>query len=166
MANQRRFVAEDRDDLCLHYLKTRELSIEICAPLSIEDYVIQTMSDVSPPKWHLAHTSWFFETFLLHQFDTDYKNFHPQFDELFNSYYVTHGNPYPRSQRGLLSRPGVEEVLEYRRYVDAAVQQLVNNVSEKQWPQVASLIILGINHEQQHQELMLTDIKHIFAHSP
>jgi len=166
MANQQQLAVEGREQLSLHFLRTRERSVAICAPLSTEDYVIQTMPDVSPPKWHLAHTSWFYEAFLLSQFDANYQCFHPLFDTLFNSYYVTHGNPYPRPQRGLLSRPTVEEVLEYRRYVDEAVQQLIVGASEAQWQQVLSLIILGINHEQQHQELLLTDIKHIFAHNP
>jgi len=166
MAIQQQIAVEGREQLSLHYLRTRGRSIAICAPLSTEDYVIQTMPDVSPPKWHLAHTSWFYEAFLLSPFDADYQCFHPLFDTLFNSYYVTHGTPYPRPQRGLLSRPTVEEVLDYRRYVDEAVQQLIAKVSEDQWQQVLWLITLGINHEQQHQELLLTDIKHIFAHNP
>ena len=166
MANQQQLAVEDREQILLQYLDTRERSIAICAPLKIEDYVIQTMPDVSPPKWHLAHTSWFFETFLLSQFDPNYKTFHPLFDTLFNSYYVTHGNPYPRPQRGFLSRPTVDEVISYRTHVDEAMQQLIHNISDERWLALSSLIILGLNHEQQHQELLLTDIKNILAHNP
>lgn len=156
----------DREQLLGHFQAVRNASLALCEPLATEDYIIQTMPDVSPPKWHLAHTTWFFETFLLSRFDKNYPCFHPLFDTLFNSYYVTHGQPYPRPQRGLLSRPTVGEVFEYRCYVDDAMQQLICNAEEEQWSHLLSLIILGINHEQQHQELLLTDIKHIFAHNP
>ena len=166
MAQQQQHAVENREQVLLQYLEIRERSIAICAPLKTEDYVIQTMPDVSPPKWHLAHTSWFFETFLLGRFDPHYKPFHPLFDELFNSYYVTHGDPYPRPHRGLLSRPTVDEVIAYRIYVDEAMQHLIQNVSEKHWLELSSLITLGINHEQQHQELLLTDIKNILAFNP
>ena len=166
MGFSKQAVPSDREWLLDHFLTIRNDSLTLCEPLVTEDYVIQTMPDVSPPKWHLAHTTWFFETFLLSQFDKSYQCFHPLFDTLFNSYYVTHGQPYPRPQRGLLSRPTVAEVLEYRCYVDDAMQQLIRNTAEEQWPHLLSLIILGINHEQQHQELLLTDIKHIFAHNP
>jgi len=166
MAQQQPHAVENREHILLQYLDTRERSLAICAPLKTEDYVIQTMPDVSPPKWHLAHTSWFFETFLLGQFDSGYKPFHPLFDELFNSYYVTHGRPFPRPQRGFLSRPTVEEVMAYRAYVDKAMQHLIHDVSESRWLELSSLVILGINHEQQHQELLLTDIKHILAFNP
>jgi ergothioneine biosynthesis protein EgtB len=159
-------VPTDREQLLDHFLAVRSVSLTLCKPLAIEDYVIQTMPDVSPPKWHLAHTTWFFETFLLRPFDKNYQCFHYLFDRLFNSYYVTHSDPYPRAQRGLLSRPTVEQVLEYRRYVDAAVQKLVHRIAGEQWLELQSILILGINHEQQHQELLLTDIKHIFAHNP
>ena len=166
MENQQQLAVEDREQTLLQYLNTRERSLTICAPLQTEDYVIQTMPDVSPPKWHLAHTSWFFETFLLTPFDSSYQTFHPLFDTLFNSYYVTHGNPYPRPERGFLSRPTVEEVIAYRSHVDKAMQALIRSASEQQWLEISSLITLGINHEQQHQELLLTDIKHILAHNP
>ena len=166
MASKRQYDVDNRDFLRLSYLDNRQRSIDICAPLASEDYVIQTMPDVSPPKWHLAHTSWFYEAFLLSQFKKSYTCFHPLFDTLFNSYYVTHGNPYPRPQRGLLSRPTVEEVIQYRHHVDEAMQQLIQDVSEQDWQELSALVVLGINHEQQHQELLLTDIKHIFAHNP
>lgn len=161
-----RDVSNDREQLLQQYLDTRKHSLMLCAPLHREDYVIQTMDDVSPPKWHLAHTSWFFETFLLAVFDSRYQVFHPLYDELFNSYYVTHSQPYPRPLRGLLSRPTVEQVMEYRQAVDSAMQKLILNVTNDDWTSLSYRLELGINHEQQHQELLLTDIKHILAANP
>lgn len=146
------------------YQQIRHLSKQICQPLTTEDYVIQSMADVSPPKWHLAHTTWFFETFLLIPHLAGYKAFHPQFGYLFNSYYESVGQRHPRPQRGLLSRPTVEEIYLYRAYVDQAMQSLLNHQSSE--PSVESLILLGLYHEQQHQELLLTDIKHILALNP
>lgn len=146
------------------YHEVRALSEAICAPLAIEDYVIQSMPDVSPPKWHLAHTSWFFETFLLTPFLPGYEVFHPRFGYLFNSYYEAVGDRHPRPQRGLLSRPTVEEIYRYRAYVDEAMRSLLNDPPELE--QVAALVELGLHHEQQHQELLVTDIKHILALNP
>lgn len=151
-----------RDD----YQRVRADTEALCASLVVEDYGVQTMPDVSPAKWHIAHTSWFFETFLLLPHLRDYRVFHPAFDYLFNSYYVTHGTPYPRPQRGLLSRPTVAEVYDYRHAVDAAMLSLIDNAPETLWSTLQPLITLGLNHEQQHQELLLTDLKHIFAHNP
>lgn len=148
------------------YSGVRKESEDICAPLEIEDYGIQTMPDVSPPKWHLAHTSWFFETFLLKPFQKNYREYHPQFAQLFNSYYNTVGSYHPRPQRGLLSRPTVEEVHLYRRYVDEQMEKFIFEAVDKDWEEIVSRTILGLNHEQQHQELMLTDIKHIFYVNP
>ena len=145
------------------YHRVRQLSEQICQPLATEDYVIQSMPDVSPPKWHLAHTTWFFETFLLVPFLTDYAVFSAEFGYLFNSYYETVGQRHPRSQRGLLSRPTVEQVYQYRAFIDEAMQRLLAQALE---PAVSSLVILGLHHEQQHQELLLTDIKHILAVNP
>lgn len=150
-------------DLRDRYQQVRQLSQFICQPLAIEDYVIQSMPDVSPPKWHLAHTTWFFETFLLCPYLPGYQVFHPQFGYLFNSYYEAVGNRHPRPQRGLLSRPTVAEIDRYRAYVDDAMQSLF---SQPLTPEVAALIELGLHHEQQHQELLLTDIKHIFSINP
>jgi ergothioneine biosynthesis protein EgtB len=147
-----------------HYQQVRQLSEQICQPLAIEDYVIQTMPDVSPAKWHLAHTAWFFETFLLTPHLEHYSSFHPQYGYLFNSYYEAVGQRHPRPQRGLLSRPTVAEVYQYRSYVDAAMQQLLAERAGD--PTVESLIRLGIQHEQQHQELLFTDLKHILACNP
>lgn len=148
------------------YRRVRARSEALCEPLAIEDFCIQTMVDVSPPKWHLAHTSWFFEQFVLLPFLPRYRPFHPQYDHLFNSYYETHGRPFPRPQRGLLSRPTVEEVLRYRAHVDAAVADLLDRGEEGVGPEACGRIDLGLHHEQQHQELLLTDIKHIFAFNP
>jgi ergothioneine biosynthesis protein EgtB len=156
----------DRDALTARYRRVRADSEAICAPLEIEDHCIQTMPDVSPPKWHLAHVSWFFETFLLRPFAADYRLFHPGFDHLFNSYYETVGSPYPRPERGLLARPTVAEVMRYRAWVDAAMEALIAEADEGQWPEIARRVELGLQHEQQHQELLYTDIKHIFAHNP
>ncbi|MDX2216802.1 MAG: DinB family protein, partial [Oculatellaceae cyanobacterium bins.114] len=145
------------------YQSVRQLSELICQPLAIEDYVIQSMPDVSPPKWHLAHTSWFFETFLLLPHLPGYDVFHPTFGYLFNSYYEAVGQRHPRPQRGLLARPTVDEIYRYRSHVDDAMRSLLTQSLE---PSVQALIVLGLHHEQQHQELLLTDIKHIFALNP
>lgn len=155
-----------RDTLFARYLKVRQESESICAPLQTEDYCIQTMPDVSPAKWHLAHTSWFFETFLLLPYLTGYRCFDPAYDHLFNSYYLTHSTPFARPARGLLSRPTVTEIYGLRAAVDAAMQELVASASDADWPPIEELIVLGMNHEQQHQELLLTDIKHVFALNP
>jgi ergothioneine biosynthesis protein EgtB len=149
--------------LSQRYRQIRQVSEQLCQPLTTEDYVIQSMPDVSPPKWHLAHTTWFFETFLLVPLLKDYAAFNPQFGYLFNSYYEAVGQRHPRSQRGLLSRPTVEQVYQYRAFVDEAMQRLLTQTLE---PKVRDLILLGLHHEQQHQELLLTDIKHILALNP
>lgn len=145
------------------YPQVRQLSEQICQPLAVEDYVIQTMPDVSPPKWHLAHTTWFFETFLLIPFLENYDVFHPKYGYLFNSYYEAVGQRHPRPQRGLLSRPTVEEIYQYRQYVNESMQRLIAEQSGN--ATVENLITLGLNHEQQHQELLLTDLKHILANN-
>ena len=155
-----------RSALALDYERIRKESERICAPLETEDYCIQTMPDVSPAKWHLAHTSWFFETFVLMPFQKNYRCFDPAYDHLFNSYYLTHGQPFSRPARGLLSRPTVSEIIRYRAAVDEAMKSLLAHVTDTHWPQVEQLVILGLNHEQQHQELMLTDLKHVFAMNP
>jgi len=154
------------NSLLLNYERIRKESELICAPLETEDYCIQTMPDVSPAKWHLAHTSWFFETFLLLPFAKNYRCYNPAFDYLFNSYYLTHGQPFSRPARGLLSRPTVAEIYQYRATVDEAMLELIATSAEMQWQEVEPLIVLGLNHEQQHQELMLTDLKHVFAQNP
>jgi ergothioneine biosynthesis protein EgtB len=152
-------------DLAERYDTIRQFSEHLCQPLQPEDHVIQSMPDVSPTKWHLAHTTWFFETFVLGQRGDGFQPFHPQFGYLFNSYYVSVGQRHCRPRRGLLSRPTVSEVREYRRHVDGHMQALLNG-GRSLPPELAGIIELGLHHEQQHQELMLTDIKHVFSVNP
>jgi len=148
------------------YMAVRDLSIAICDPLEIEDWVVQTMPDVSPPKWNLAHTSWFFETFLLKPHQPGYREFHPLYNYLFNSYYEAVGERHPRPQRGVLSRPTAAEVVAYRRHVDEAMLGLFESAGEDLPADQAAIVELGLHHEQQHQELLLTDLKHILATNP
>jgi len=155
-----------RDEFAEQYRRIRRDSERICAPLAIEDYVVQTATAVSPAKWHLAHTSWFYETFLLGPLQPDYEPFHPGYDYLFNSYYNAVGEQWPRPRRGLLSRPTVAEVYEYRAHVDGAMERLLNAPPAGQDGELVQRTLLGLHHEQQHQELLLTDIKHIFALNP
>ena len=138
----------------------------LAANLSPEDQAIQSMPDVSPTKWHLAHTSWFFETFVLGPFDPGYRAFDPAFAYLFNSYYEAVGPRHPRPERGLLSRPTVDAIGAYRDHVTAAVLRLADKAAGPVWREAMPLIELGLNHEQQHQELMLMDIKHVFSVNP
>ena len=145
------------------YVRVRRQSCALCDPLSVEDYVIQPVPDASPPKWHLAHATWFFETFLLKVHLPGYQVFHPQFDVLFNSYYNGVGRQHPRAERGLLSRPTVSEVLAYREHVDAAMLSLLVGSTSAD---IGFKVVLGLNHEQQHQELLLTDIKYNLGHNP
>lgn len=155
-----------RETLVIQYQQVRRQTEQLCRPLTVEDYGIQTITDVSPPKWHLAHVSWFFETFLLLPYCPGYRVFHLSFGYLFNSYYETHGQPYPRPQRGLLSRPTVAEVYQYRTHVDEAMVRLIMELDERCWGEFKSRVVLGLHHEQQHQELLCTDIKHILAFNP
>ena len=141
----------------------RKFTQTICEPLETEDYVVQSMPDVSPTRWHLAHTTWFFETFVLKPHLAGYQSKNDAFEYLFNSYYNAVGKPFPRSQRGLLSRPTVKEVWEYRAAVDDALATFSDSEIS---PDLAAVIELGIQHEQQHQELMLTDIKHVLSCNP
>jgi len=143
------------------YDRVRRRSVALCEPLAIEDYGVQPIVDASPPKWHLAHTTWFFETFLLKPFVAGYRPFNPAFEYLFNSYYEGVGQPYPRPERGALSRPTVAEVLDYRAHVDEAMHALLGEDAEdaEDDADVHVRTLLGIHHEQQHQELLVTDIK-------
>ena len=143
--------------------ETRRLSSDLAAPLSDEDQVVQAMDDASPTKWHLAHTTWFFEAFLLKRFLPNYRVFDERFEYCFNSYYESVGARQPRAKRGLLTRPSAQEVRDYREFVDAALARLFD---QKLKPEAAELIELGINHEQQHQELLLTDMLALFAAEP
>ena len=149
-----------------HYAKTRTFTESLCSTLVAEDYCIQSMSDVSPTKWHLAHTSWFFETFILKPHLENYTPYHPRYAFLFNSYYVQAGERHCRAQRGLLSRPTVENVYQYRSYVDEHMNALLMNVDDELYAVLAPLVEIGIHHEQQHQELLVTDIKHVFSINP
>jgi ergothioneine biosynthesis protein EgtB len=148
------------------YQSIRRFSEYLCEPLVTEDYVVQSMPDVSPTKWHLAHVSWFFETFLLSQAIPEYQSPHPQYAYLFNSYYNTLGKRHSRPRRGLISRPTVEEVYAYRRDIDDLVLNLLEHLDERWLAELAPTITLGLHHEQQHQELLLTDIKHVLSCNP
>jgi len=145
------------------YRETRKHTEKLCSPLSVEDHLSQPTVDVSPPKWHLGHTTWFFETFILKNFSESYKEFDPNFNFIFNSYYESVGQRVLRHQRGYLTRPAVEKVYEYRKYVDEHILKLLEgDVIDEAW----QLLELGINHEQQHQELFLTDFKYILGVQP
>jgi ergothioneine biosynthesis protein EgtB len=148
------------------YRRVRSFSETLCETLVAEDYVIQSMPDVSPTKWHLAHTSWFFETFVLGPAVPGYRPFHPDFSYLFNSYYNAVGQRHCRPKRGLVSRPTVEETYRYREYVDQHMLELLEGADAVRLLDLAPVVTLGLNHEQQHQELMLTDIKHVFTMNP
>jgi ergothioneine biosynthesis protein EgtB len=152
-------------DLELRYRNVRAATERLCAPLAPEDYVVQSMPDASPTKWHLAHTSWFFETFVLEAYVPGYRLFHPQYRVLFNSYYEAVGPRHTRAERGLLTRPTVAEVMAYRRAVDEAMLSLLGR-DESGEHRIAERIELGLQHEQQHQELLLTDLQHAFAQNP
>jgi ergothioneine biosynthesis protein EgtB len=148
------------------YLAVRDETERRAAPLSAEDQLIQSMPDASPAKWHRAHTTWFFEQFLLGEHCGGYQVFHPDYAFLFNSYYVSAGPRHARHQRGHLTRPSADEVTAYRRHVDAAVAKFLESADEATLKKLAPLIEVGLNHEQQHQELMFTDILHAFAQNP
>ena len=154
-----------RTDLLQHYQTVREFTTGLCRGLAPEDMVVQSMSDVSPTKWHLAHTSWFFETFVLLQHDPTYRALEPAYAFLFNSYYTQAGERHCRAQRGYISRPTVMQVLQYRDHVDEHMARFMGS-DRAQSSEIKALIELGIHHEQQHQELMLTDIKHVFSVNP
>lgn len=145
------------------FLETREKTEELCKPLEIEDYVVQPVVDVSPPKWHLGHTSWFFEEFILKPFKKGYKIFNEDFAYVFNSYYETVGKRVLRTDRGNLSRPGVAEIYDYRHYVTENMRELLEaGISQE----IEATLLVGIHHEKQHQELLVTDIKYILGHNP
>ena len=146
------------------FKEIRKYTEDLCSPLKIEDYVPQPVYYTSPPKWHLGHTSWFFEEFVLKNYVPNYELYHPKFSFLFNSYYNTVGDRVIRAKRGALSRPTVDEVYMYRKHVDQAILNLLDGFELSKG--LAELIELGLNHEQQHQELLLTDIKFIFGHNP
>jgi ergothioneine biosynthesis protein EgtB len=150
-------------NLLIRFGAVRAHSLALAEPLSPEDCVAQSMPDASPVKWHLAHTTWFFETFILERFETDFQPFDPAFRVLFNSYYNGVGAQYPRAQRGLITRPSLTSILAYRRDVDTRIAALLNAPFERE---IHNLVELGLNHEQQHQELILSDIKHLLGCNP
>lgn len=151
------------DALLDFFLETRQQTESICQPLEIEDYVVQPIVDVSPPKWHLGHTTWFFEEFILKPHAKDYVEFHADFSFVFNSYYETVGKRVVRSDRGNLSRPSVKKVYEYRNHVTQAIKGFF---SGPQSEELRAVLEIGIHHEKQHQELLLTDIKYILGNNP
>jgi ergothioneine biosynthesis protein EgtB len=155
----------DAASLVQRYRELRATTVQLAAPLSPEDQVVQSMPDASPTKWHLAHTSWFFETFVLEAAVPGYRAFHPEFRTLFNSYYQSVGEPFSRPARGLLTRPALDEVLAYRRHVDRHVEALLEKEPDLE-PRLRDVVVLGLHHEQQHQELLLTDAKHLLAQNP
>jgi len=151
--------------LDVRFREVRSRTEALVSPLSAEDCVVQSMPDASPVKWHLAHTTWFFETFILERWAQGYTHFHPHFRVLFNSYYNAVGEKHPRPERGMLTRPALADVLAYRRHVDVAMRPVLDDIAKLD-SAVAQLIELGINHEEQHQELILTDVKHLLSRNP
>lgn len=148
------------------FRSVRAATEALCIPLVTEDYVVSSMPDVSPTKWHLAHTSWFFETFVLTPHHAAYRPLNPAYAFLFNSYYVQAGERHCRAQRGLVTRPTVEQVFAYRAWIDDAMERLMTDIAGDSTHPAWSLIEIGLHHEQQHQELLLTDIKHVFFTNP
>ena len=148
------------------YHRTRDFTTALVRPLSPEDMTVQSMADASPAKWHLAHTTWFFETFILKPFAPTYRPFEPAYEYLFNSYYNGVGPQFHRPSRGVLSRPTTHEIVVYRAHVDGALAAFINKCGSAVWDKARPLIELGINHEQQHQELILTDLKHALSFNP
>lgn len=153
-------------DLLARFHEVRNFSRRLAENLAPEDCVVQSMPEVSPTKWHLAHTTWFFETFILKKWITGYRDAVPEYAYLFNSYYNAAGVMHRRDLRGLISRPTVEETKKYRASINSDIDDLIANADEKLFHEIEPIVILGIHHEQQHQELLITDIKHVFAQNP
>jgi ergothioneine biosynthesis protein EgtB len=152
--------------LLARFRQIRNFTARLCRNLEPEDCVVQSIPDVSPTKWHLAHTTWFFETFILKKFVTGYRAEIPQYAYLFNSYYNAAGDMHRRDLRGLISRPTVKEAQRYRSSIDSHIDNLLTHADEKLLDEIEPILVLGIHHEQQHQELLVTDIKHVFAQNP
>jgi len=155
-----------REHLIERYRRVRDFTARLCRNLQPEDYVVQSMPDVSPTKWHLAHTSWFFETFVVKVWIPRYRSEVPQYAYLFNSYYNAAGDMHRRDLRGLISRPTVAETYRFRDSIDECVAKLLEEADEALLAEIEPVLILGLHHEQQHQELLVTDIKHVFAQNP
>ncbi|MDX1973029.1 MAG: ergothioneine biosynthesis protein EgtB [Candidatus Sumerlaeia bacterium] len=166
LAPGRMLIVPPREDLLEAFERVRAFTLQLCEPLETEDFVVQTMPDVSPTKWHIAHTTWFFEVFVLNKFVPRYTPVNDQYHYLFNSYYNTLGARHCRPRRGLLSRPTVAQVMEYRRLVEERLLLLLDSCGDAAYESLAPLVVLGLNHEQQHQELMLTDLLHVFSANP
>jgi ergothioneine biosynthesis protein EgtB len=154
------------EPLLTRFHRIRDFTDALCSGLEPEDYVVQSMPDVSPTKWHLAHTTWFFETFILKKFFVGYRAEIPEYAYLFNSYYNAAGDMHRRDLRGLISRPTVQETQRYRASIDSHIENLLSNADEKLLDEIEPILVLGVHHEQQHQELLLTDIKHVLAQNP
>ncbi|GAB3162393.1 hypothetical protein GCM10027059_15020 [Myceligenerans halotolerans] len=148
------------------YDGVRRYTEELAAPLSPEDQTVQSMPDVSPTKWHRAHVTWFFETFVLAGHEPGFAPFQDKYWFLFNSYYEAVGPRYSRPMRGVISRPGAHDVGEYRRNVDDRMRDLIDRIDDGTWEKLAYIVELGFHHEQQHQELLLMDIKHVLSLNP
>jgi ergothioneine biosynthesis protein EgtB len=166
VSSPRNAASVDLSQFTALYQSVRRCTEQLCEPLATEDYVVQSMPDASPAKWHLAHTSWFFETFVLAAHVPGYQPFHPQFRVLFNSYYNAVGPRWSRAERGILSRPTVAEVYAYRAHVDEAMTEWCQSRLSAVPAEVARTLVLGLHHEQQHQELIVTDLKHALACNP
>jgi len=149
-----------------HYTEVRDMSLELAKPLSPEDCMVQSMLEASPTKWHLAHSTWFFETFILKAHARDYREFHEQFSYLYNSYYNKIGERMARHCRGHMTRPSLDDVLSYREHVDGEMTHLLEHIDPNDFAELAPLITIGLNHEQQHQELLITDVKHLLSLNP
>lgn len=155
-----------RAELQKAYLDVRCRTVDLCRPLATEDYVVQPAVFVSPPKWHLGHTTWFFETFVLQPYAPGYQPYHPLYSALLNSYYHHVGVRWERARRGALSRPTVQEMYAYRQAIDERMLELIETVDTAHWQTLCERAVLGLHHEQQHQELLVTDIKYILATNP
>jgi ergothioneine biosynthesis protein EgtB len=158
--------AKGREELLSRFLHVRKKTELLCEPLSMEDYVVSSTEDTSPPKWHLAHTSWFFENFILQRHKPGYEAFQPEFHFLFNSYYKILGNYLAKSKRGILSRPSIDKVYQYRKEITQNVYAFLSTVKDQEFEKLKRLLVLGLNHEEQHQELLLMDIKRNFFENP
>ena len=156
----------NRNQLLQSFDEVRCVTKSLCRDLLTEDYVVQSMPDVSPPKWHLGHTAWFFEQFLLRPYRPGYVPIDDRYGYVFNSYYESFGDRVARDRRGTLSRPSVEEVYSYRAAIDQGIRELIKDTKDDRFSEIGRLVELGLQHEQQHQELLVTDIKHIFASNP
>ena len=166
MVNIQKITSDEVSDLIASFKNTREKTLELCKPLKRDDYMVQATPDASPPKWHLGHTTWFFETFILEPFAKGYKRHDGNFGYIFNSYYETVGRFLQKPMRSTISRPSLEDVLEYREFVNSSIIDLLESIDSGLLNEVKSRVLLGINHEQQHQELLLMDVKVNYSVSP